>query len=173
MEQLADKWWKRVDGQPDRETMRSSNPKYVLRNWMAQLAIDAAEKEDYSVAEELYELLKKPYAEQPEHEEEWFQKRPEVGSPSCRMFDAFMLELMLTFFPAMPLCKLFAHEWTVAMWARIGRREDQDEWLEQPCNLDMQPTSRLLPNLLPALEQMLCILVYREERNDNELVETN
>lgn len=72
-----DKWWKRVDGQPDREVMRSSNPKYVLRNWMAQLAIDAAEKEDYSVAKELYELLKQPYAEQPKHEEEWFQKRPE------------------------------------------------------------------------------------------------
>ena len=66
-----------MDGQPDRETMRSSNPKYVLRNWMAQLAIDAAEKEDYSVAQELYELLKQPYAEQPEHEEKWFQKRPE------------------------------------------------------------------------------------------------
>ena len=72
-----DKWWKRVDGQPDRETMRSSNPKYVLRNWMAQLAIDAAEKEDYSIAKELYELLKQPYAEQPEYDEKWFQKRPE------------------------------------------------------------------------------------------------
>ena len=72
-----DKWWKQVDGQPDREAMHSSNPKYVLRNWMAQLAIDAAEKEDYSVAQELYELLKQPYAEQPKHEEEWFQKRPE------------------------------------------------------------------------------------------------
>ncbi|MEC7272965.1 MAG: YdiU family protein, partial [Candidatus Thermoplasmatota archaeon] len=72
-----DKWWMRVDGQPDREVMLSLNPKYVLRNWMAQLAIDAAEKEDYSVAQELYELLKQPYAEQPEHEEKWFQKRPE------------------------------------------------------------------------------------------------
>jgi len=71
------KWWERVDGQPEREAMLSSNPKYVLRNWMAQLAIDAAEKEDYSVAQALYELLKQPYAEQPEHEEEWFQKRPE------------------------------------------------------------------------------------------------
>ena len=46
--------------------MRLSNPKYVLRNWMVQLAIDAAEKEDYSVAEEIYELLKRPYDEQPE-----------------------------------------------------------------------------------------------------------
>ena len=57
--------------------MFSVNPKYVLRNWMAQLAIDAAEKDDYSVAEALYELLKHPYDEQPQHEEKWFQKRPE------------------------------------------------------------------------------------------------
>jgi len=41
------------------------------------LAIDAAEKEEYSVANELFELLKKPYDEQPEFENDWFQKRPE------------------------------------------------------------------------------------------------
>ena len=57
--------------------MRLANPKYVLRNWMAQLAIDAADKEDYSVAKELHEMLKAPYDEQPEHEDEWYQKRPE------------------------------------------------------------------------------------------------
>ena len=72
------RWWERVDGQPDRDGMRRANPKYVLRNWMAQLAIDAAEeKGDFSIAEELHELLKRPYDEQPEHEEKWFQKRPE------------------------------------------------------------------------------------------------
>ena len=57
--------------------MLASNPKYVLRNWMAQLAIEAADREDYSIAETLYELLKNPYDEQADHEEEWFQKRPE------------------------------------------------------------------------------------------------
>ncbi len=72
-----ERWWRRVDSQPDQTTMLASNPKYVLRNWMAQLAIDAAEKEDYTVAMQLYELLKNPYSEQPEHEKEWFQKRPE------------------------------------------------------------------------------------------------
>ena len=56
--------------------MRSVNPKYVLRNWMAQLAIDAAEKGDYTVAEELHHLLKSPYEEQFEYESKWFQKRP-------------------------------------------------------------------------------------------------
>ena len=71
------KWWSRVDGKPDQATMKLVNPKYVLRNWMAQLAIDAAEKEDYSVANELFELLKNPYDEQPEFESAWFQKRPE------------------------------------------------------------------------------------------------
>ena len=71
------KWWQRVNEMPNREKMLQANPKYVLRNWMAQLAIDAAEKEDYSVCEELYNLLKTPYDEQPEHEEKWFQKRPE------------------------------------------------------------------------------------------------
>ena len=44
---------------------------------MAQLAINAAEAGDFSVAEQLYILLQNPYDEQPEHEEEWFQKRPE------------------------------------------------------------------------------------------------
>ena len=70
-------WWDRVQGNPDREKMSRVNPKYVLRNWMAQLAIDAAEKDDFSVAQELYELLKHPYDEQMEFEEKWFQKRPE------------------------------------------------------------------------------------------------
>ncbi len=75
--QWLSKWWQRVDGNPDLEAMRRANPKYVLRNWMAQLAIDAAEKGDYSVANELHEMLKAPYDEQPEHEGEWYQKRPE------------------------------------------------------------------------------------------------
>lgn len=56
--------------------MDKVNPKYVLRNYMAQLAIEAADQKDYSIINELYELLKQPYAEQPEYEK-WFAKRPE------------------------------------------------------------------------------------------------
>lgn len=58
------------------QKMNSINPKYVLRNYMAQLAIDAADKGDYSVIDELYQLLKKPYDEQPEMQK-WFAKRPD------------------------------------------------------------------------------------------------
>ena len=56
--------------------MNEVNPKYVLRNYMAQLAIEAADKQDYTLIHELYELLKNPYAEQPD-QEKWFAKRPE------------------------------------------------------------------------------------------------
>lgn len=56
--------------------MNQINPKYVLRNYMAQLCIDAAEKGDYTILNELYELLQHPYEEQPENEK-WFAKRPD------------------------------------------------------------------------------------------------
>lgn len=56
--------------------MAQVNPKYVLRNYMAQIAIDAAECGEYAFISELYELLKHPYDEQPENGK-WFAKRPE------------------------------------------------------------------------------------------------
>ena len=71
------RWWNRVNGEPARAMMLRANPKYVLRNWMGQIAIESAEKGDYSVAMELHEMLKSPYDEHPEHEEKWFLKRPE------------------------------------------------------------------------------------------------
>jgi len=59
-----------------KEKMNQINPKYVLRNYMAQLAIDDADKGNYKLIDELFNLLKKPYDEQPEYEK-WFAKRPE------------------------------------------------------------------------------------------------
>lgn len=56
--------------------MKRINPKYVLRNYMAQLAIDDAGKDDYALVEELYQLLSAPYDEQPEMEK-WYTKRPD------------------------------------------------------------------------------------------------
>jgi uncharacterized protein YdiU (UPF0061 family) len=59
-----------------KEKMNQVNPKYVLRNYMAQLAIDDANKGDYKLIDELFKMLKKPYDTQPELEK-WFAKRPE------------------------------------------------------------------------------------------------
>ncbi len=65
-----------INAQLRLKNMNAVNPKYVLRNYMAQMAIEKAEKGDYSLVSELYELLQFPYEEQPSFEN-WFAKRPE------------------------------------------------------------------------------------------------
>ncbi len=59
-----------------KQAMNLVNPKYVLRNYLAQLAIDKAEQGDNSLVNELLEVLRHPYAEQPEHQT-WAEKRPD------------------------------------------------------------------------------------------------
>ena len=56
--------------------MNSVNPKYVLRNYMAQLAIDEAEAGNYDLIDELFQLMRNPYEEQPTMEK-WYAKRPD------------------------------------------------------------------------------------------------
>ena len=44
------------------------NPKYVLRNYLAQTAIERAQAGDFSEVDRLRALLEDPFSEQPEHE---------------------------------------------------------------------------------------------------------
>lgn len=50
------------------ERMNRVNPKYILRNYMAEQAIVQAERGDYSEIDTLMTLLKQPFSEQPEYE---------------------------------------------------------------------------------------------------------
>jgi uncharacterized protein YdiU (UPF0061 family) len=59
-----------------RERMDRVNPKYVLRNYLAQLAIDRATAGDLSLVHELLDLVRRPYDEQPERDE-YFARRPD------------------------------------------------------------------------------------------------
>tara|TARA_R110001583_G_scaffold112917_3_gene263107 strand:+ start:45185 stop:46768 length:1584 start_codon:yes stop_codon:yes gene_type:complete len=58
------------------KSMNAVNPKYVLRNYLTQQAIELAEQGDYSEIEKLKRLLTNPYDEQSE-QQTYAQKRPD------------------------------------------------------------------------------------------------
>jgi uncharacterized protein YdiU (UPF0061 family) len=50
-----------------KQAMNKVNPKYVLRNYLAQIAIDKAQNKDFSEVKNLLNILQRPFDEQPEH----------------------------------------------------------------------------------------------------------
>lgn len=68
--------------------MNAVNPKYILRNYLVQNAIEKAEQGDFSEVTKLLEIMQKPFDEQPENEAytaeppEW-ASQPGVCMNSC------------------------------------------------------------------------------------------
>lgn len=68
----GERYWARVRSEESADLsqserlamMRAANPKYILRNWMAMEAYDAANRGDYTIVNELHEVLTRPYDEQ-------------------------------------------------------------------------------------------------------------
>jgi len=58
------------------EEMRAANPKFIVRNWMAIEAYEAAERGDFSVLQEIHQLIQRPCEEQPGPAEKWYCRTP-------------------------------------------------------------------------------------------------
>lgn len=78
-----------VDDKTRKQKMHRVNPKYVLRNYLTQMAIDKAEQGDYSLVNELLDVMRHPYDEQPEYQQyaakrpDWARNRPGCSMLSC------------------------------------------------------------------------------------------
>ncbi|SHI89632.1 Uncharacterized conserved protein YdiU, UPF0061 family [Hymenobacter daecheongensis DSM 21074] len=76
-------------GEALRAGMLAANPKYVLRNYLAQQAIEAAEANDLGPLNQLMEVLQTPYDEHPAHEPlaarrpDWAENKPGSATLSC------------------------------------------------------------------------------------------
>jgi uncharacterized protein YdiU (UPF0061 family) len=69
--------------------MLRANPKYVLRNYLAQIAIEAADGGDLAPLHRLMHVLRHPYDEQPGHDNlaakrpDWARNKPGCSTLSC------------------------------------------------------------------------------------------
>ena len=58
------------------ELMQKTNPRYILRNWIAQKALEMAEQDDFTEVQFLLELFKNPYKINKIAEQKGYAQKP-------------------------------------------------------------------------------------------------
>ncbi|XP_067870035.1 protein adenylyltransferase SelO-like isoform X4 [Heterodontus francisci] len=75
-----------VDSDEARRTrMKSANPRYILRNWMAESAIRKTERNDFSEVHLLQKILQHPFNKQTDAEEAGYSSRPPPWARELRV----------------------------------------------------------------------------------------
>jgi uncharacterized protein YdiU (UPF0061 family) len=88
------RWWHRTRQQRAApaelaQRMNAHNPRFVLRNWIAQEAIDAAHAGDFAPVRGLLEQLRRPYDDDPSRpvmagkRPDWARRKPGCSALSC------------------------------------------------------------------------------------------
>ncbi|XP_074606319.1 protein adenylyltransferase SelO-like isoform X1 [Acropora palmata] len=68
-----------------KQRMQEVNPRYVLRNWMAQSAIEKAEKNDHSEVWQLLDVLRRPFTRQVLAENRGYSSQPPSWASRLRV----------------------------------------------------------------------------------------
>jgi uncharacterized protein YdiU (UPF0061 family) len=88
------RWWRRTRLEPREPAelaaaMDRVNPRFVLRNWLAQEAIDAAHAGDVGKVLRLLDVMARPFDDQPQHADlaqkrpDWARDKPGCSALSC------------------------------------------------------------------------------------------
>ncbi|XP_071480901.1 protein adenylyltransferase SelO-like [Diadema antillarum] len=68
-----------------RKQINAVNPKYILRNWMAQAAIERSEGGDYTIIRDLQRVLSDPFTDQPWADDQGYSSRPPAWASHVRV----------------------------------------------------------------------------------------
>jgi len=80
---LEQRWGEQIQTDSERQVqMKTINPRFILRNYMLEEVIQAAESGDYQLLNEFAELIKTPYEDNPKASP-WIKKKPDTVGDSA------------------------------------------------------------------------------------------